>query len=125
MFDIVKTAVMMLMAVLVFMVMIVMMMFMFVIMVMVMMMNMAMSAFFFPVHQHTDVCPSDPALNGRLFTILHTGDLKMVQFVNKAVRIRQKFCQSGSQHVACGAHAAVKIQGFHFLASIWLIILAR
>lgn len=55
----------------------------------------------------------------------HPGDAQGVQLCGEPLRVRQQTGQRGHQHVPRGAHAALKIQRFHLIPSMRLIMLAK
>jgi len=73
------------------------------------------------LHPHA----SDPAAFRGEPPRAHPGDAQGVQLRGEPLWVRQKTGQRGHQHVPRGAHAALKIQRFHLIPSMRLIMLAK
>ena len=81
----------------------------------------------FLVSMDTDVDTSAPNFAGFGFFEHHfnAGDSDAVEFIDKSRWLLQTIQQCGTEHIARGTHAAIKIQYSHFVLPIWFIILAR
>ena len=67
------------------------------------------------VHRDFGMCPVDPAFHGRNCFHMNAGQSQRVDTAYKSFPVGKKFKQSGCEHVAGGAHAAVKVERFHWL----------
>lgn len=61
------------------------------------------------VYGNSQVGPGDTAFYGWIQRNVNTGDPGGIELRGKSITriIWQEFCQSGSQHIPCGTHAAV------------------
>ena len=109
--------VMMIMAMLVFLFMIVLViMMMFVIMRVFMFMHMLMLVivhlfgFRFAVYRNVKMRSADPAFFGGFFQKTNAGDRQRVELLKERVAVGEQLVKRGGEHIAGGAHRAVKIQ---------------
>ena len=70
------------------------------------------------VHGHGELRAADAALFGAHGRGDNAGDAQRIELLQKCLRLRQQLEQRRREHIARGAHAAVKIQCFHGLAPI-------
>ena len=109
----------MMLVVVVMMMLVIMVVFVLVLMLMVMMMFMLVFrhqiGFIDTVHRDFGMCPVDPAFHGRNCFHMNAGQSQRVDTAYKSFPVGKKFKQSGCEHVAGGAHAAVKVERFHWL----------
>ena len=93
--------------------------------VVVMVVMIVVVIFFVSVNQNTDVAAGNAAFYAFFNAERHSGNPKTVQFGKGLFPVFCQFQQCGGEHIAGSAHAAVDIECFHRLTSMWLIMLAR
>ena len=85
---------------------------------MVMVMLVVVLALCVAVHRHGDVSAGDAALFRPFQAVCYPGNTQAVETLDKFVGLGQQLQQGRRQHISCGAHAAVQIQGPHFFTSM-------
>ena len=89
-----------------------------VVMLMVMVMLVVVLALCVAVHRHGDMGAGDAALFRPFQAVCYPGNTQAVETLDKFVGLGQQLQQGRRQHISCGAHAAVQIQGPHFFTSM-------
>ena len=77
------------------------------------------------IYLYRKMSAEDATLGGGLRNIADRGQTDAVELFQKGFLVREKLIEAGAEHITCGAHGAVKIEGSHFLPSMWLIMAAK
>jgi hypothetical protein len=65
------------------------------------------------IHGYAHMRSGDAALDGRFGGHMHPGQAERIHLINKRLFILCQFQQRGGEHIACSAHIAFQVKGFH------------